>query len=73
LRSNKVFFLKDNILLFPDGTPKLADFGIARKDSGIHTYGMGTLLYMAPEVRVTKEYTSTIDIYRCVNIGSPEK
>ncbi|CAG2163696.1 unnamed protein product, partial [Oppiella nova] len=45
---------------------KVADFGLASfqsRSSGSHTTGVGTLQYMAPEVRLQTKYTPKADIY----------
>jgi len=41
-------FKPDNVLIDARGTPKLADFGLATLDDGLHSLG-GTPQYMAPE------------------------
>jgi eukaryotic-like serine/threonine-protein kinase len=56
-----------NILLAPDGTPKVADFGIASSDGdgGVNESGMtlGTAAYMAPEQARGGKATPSADIY----------
>mmetsp|Transcript_34131 Transcript_34131/g.90085 ORF Transcript_34131/g.90085 Transcript_34131/m.90085 type:complete len:358 (-) Transcript_34131:54-1127(-) len=42
---------------------KLADFGLARSSSQHMSKGVGTLLYMAPEVMQGNEYSFPVDIY----------
>ncbi len=60
-----------NILLTSDGTPVLADFGVAvgtqSTDTVVHVEGQqaGTLSYMAPEVRTGTPSTRQSDIYSC--------
>jgi serine/threonine-protein kinase len=56
-----------NVLLGPDGSPRLTDFGIARSDdqTGLTLTGqvMGTLRYIAPEVAAGEPATPQSDLY----------
>ncbi|VVB05169.1 unnamed protein product [Arabis nemorensis] len=58
-----------NILLFDDGSVKIADFGLARKINGDLTASKegveirGTPLYMAPESVNDNEYRSAADVW----------
>lgn len=53
-----------NILLFQDGRLlKLCDFGTARKLQHTLTNAVGTVLYMAPEVIKSTNYTPNCDVY----------
>jgi serine/threonine protein kinase len=56
-----------NVLVGADGRTRLADFGIARPDeaSGLTTTGqvLGTLQYLAPELRVGEPATVRSDLY----------
>ncbi|CAG2181595.1 unnamed protein product, partial [Oppiella nova] len=45
---------------------KLCDFGLAVLHEGTgnqHTGGVGTLRYMAPEVKLNAKYTTKADVY----------
>ncbi len=57
-----------NVLLAADGTPKITDFGLARKldEAGLTQTGaiMGTPSYMAPEQAAgLKQLTPAVDVY----------
>ncbi|WP_203338343.1 serine/threonine-protein kinase [Nocardioides limicola] len=57
-----------NVLITPDGTAKLADFGIARlvASSGVHTlpgHSVGTPTYLAPEQLTGAEISARADVY----------
>lgn len=54
-----------NILLDADRLPRICDFGIARFDSKNHVLSqrLGTFSHMAPEVMLTKNYTTSVDVY----------
>jgi tRNA A-37 threonylcarbamoyl transferase component Bud32 len=58
-----------NVLLDPDGTPYLTDFGLAKRmetDSGLTKTGavVGTPSYMSPEqARAEKQLTTATDVY----------
>jgi len=57
-----------NVLIDRVGTPKLADFGLAREGRGsdlsVTGYGMGTMAYAAPEqLRDAKSVDHRVDIY----------
>lgn len=73
-----------NVLLTADGTPKLADFGTARRERGVTVdlaegdLVRGTPAYMAPEQRHGKIATPRSDLYavgllarRCAKEGLP--
>lgn len=59
----------DNVLLASDGTPKIADFGIARARRGVTARFdepdafVGTPEFMAPEQRAGARATAATDIY----------
>jgi DNA-binding SARP family transcriptional activator len=56
----------ENVLLAPDGTAKLVDFGLARSvasrltNEGIIT---GTVFYLAPELALGQEFDGRADLY----------
>ena len=54
-----------NVLLNEKKTPYLCDFGIARivDTENFMSRRSGTLVYMAPEMYNTRDYTSSIDVY----------
>lgn len=56
-----------NLLLHPDGTVKIADFGIARSAHGTRLTEIGSVLgtasYLAPEQAAGGEVTAAADIY----------
>lgn len=53
-----------NILLDNQWTPKLCDFGVSRESDATATMtGLGTPLYMAPEMLQTRHYGAKIDCY----------
>jgi serine/threonine protein kinase len=56
-----------NLLITPDGTLKIADFGIARSLDGTKLTHAGTVLgtaaYLAPEQAAGEQVTATADIY----------
>ena len=57
----------DNILLDDDFDPKICDFGYATKNAEKAREGLGTLIYMAPEVINYKTYNGyMVDIF---NLG----
>ena len=56
----------ENVLIDPEGTTKLMDFGIARSmTSRMTTEGRieGTVFYMAPELALGQEYDGRADLY----------
>ena len=55
----------ENIMVAPDGTYKLGDFGIARitGKSSSATSRIGTYAYMAPEVYNSRHYGALADLY----------
>jgi ABC-type oligopeptide transport system substrate-binding subunit/serine/threonine protein kinase len=56
----------ENVLIDPEGTAKLMDFGIARSmTSRMTTEGRieGTVFYMAPELALGQEYDGRADLY----------
>lgn len=65
---DKILFIfvkqPENILFGKDGRMKIADFGLATKmnDSQVHSQGVGTSGYRAPEV-ITGRYNEKCDIY----------
>ncbi|KAK8887864.1 hypothetical protein M9Y10_038923 [Tritrichomonas musculus] len=69
LHSNKILYrdLKpENILQDENYYPKLTDFGLSKpflKSDEEHTAGVGTLMYMAPEIFDETKYSTPIDVY----------
>jgi DNA-binding SARP family transcriptional activator len=56
----------ENVLLAPDGTAKLADFGLARSvASRLTSEGTiaGTVFYLAPELALGQEFDGRADLY----------
>ncbi|ELP85363.1 protein kinase domain containing protein, partial [Entamoeba invadens IP1] len=56
----------ENVLLTLNGDAKLADFGVAKRmtEDKCCTF-VGTLGYLAPEIRASKEYDCSSDIWSC--------
>lgn len=56
-----------NILMDENLLPKICDFGIARFESlgeeNLMTAGIGTQIYMAPELFLTRSYSNKVDVY----------
>jgi serine/threonine protein kinase len=53
-----------NVLLDEDFHAKIADFGLATaQDRRLHTMGIGTVLWMAPEVHSGGDYSLPADVY----------
>lgn len=55
-----------NIMILNDGVVKITDFGVARPDNSDlteHDSLIGTMAYMAPEIMLGKETTTSVDIY----------
>ncbi|KAG6617195.1 TKL/DRK protein kinase [Phytophthora cinnamomi] len=53
-----------NVLLSHDLTAKLTDFGVSReRQENTMTAGVGTLLWMAPEVMMAEHYSEMADIF----------
>lgn len=59
----------ENVLITPDGTVKVADFGLARAVSAATTATGGTLIgtvsYLAPEIVVNAGADARSDVYAC--------
>lgn len=53
----------ENVLLMPDFSPKLADFGFAVSSQSIRNTISGTREYMAPEIFLRQAQTSKLDIW----------
>ena len=61
------FSIKPENILFQDGIPKVADFGLSKaldKPDDTTATVVGTKITMAPELFVGKKYSSKADIYR---------
>jgi len=53
-----------NILLDDENIPKIADFGVSRENAGTLTMtGIGTPIYMAPEMLKGRKYSDKVDVY----------
>ncbi|MCW2748474.1 MAG: pknB, partial [Nocardioidaceae bacterium] len=59
----------ENVLIAPDGSTKVADFGLARAVSAATTATGGTLIgtvsYLAPEIVVNEGADARSDVYAC--------
>jgi len=56
----------ENVILTPDGTAKLTDFGLARSVASRMTGEgtiMGTVFYLAPELALGQEFDGRADLY----------
>jgi serine/threonine protein kinase/tetratricopeptide (TPR) repeat protein len=56
----------ENVLVAPDGTAKLMDFGLARSMTSRYTVEgtiIGTVFYLAPEFALGKNYDGRADLY----------
>ncbi len=56
----------ENVIIAPDGTAKLTDFGLARSvASRITDHGaiVGSVFYLAPELALGKDYDGRADLY----------
>jgi serine/threonine-protein kinase len=61
-----------NVMILPDGTPKLVDFGIARigeQTSGTQNLMLGTAPYMAPEQVEGKRIDERVDVFAVGVVG----
>jgi serine/threonine protein kinase len=52
-----------NVLIGKNCRPMITDFGVAREVSDVMTTQTGTMLWMAPEVVETKEYSTAADVF----------
>jgi serine/threonine protein kinase/tetratricopeptide (TPR) repeat protein len=56
----------ENVILLPDGTAKLMDFGVARSAASRFTMEgeiLGTVFYLAPEQALGSEFDHRVDLY----------
>ena len=68
LHDMKILYLDlkaENILIYEDGYPKLADFGIVQKEYGETDSKQfkGTILYSSPEMIRKKTYNRATDLW----------
>ena len=53
----------ENTIHLENPTVKIIDFGFGDKSQSSYDECMGTLMYMAPEVVLSHEYTKSVDIW----------
>lgn len=57
--------IKPENILFKNGKPKIADFGLSRRVSSNQTLvsAVGTKIYSSPQIVINSEYTTKCDIW----------